>query len=318
MKVVLFDASEVYQFAVRIEENGERLYRKIAKRTTNLQVRDLFLFLADEDVKHRKQFAELLSKLEKPGTSQEGCTKRRANDTNSQRQIGITTLLGWPKERSTTEQQKENVMKMKTSWIGVWMAACAVGLFLASAPIAAAHCDTLSGPVISDAKLALEKGDVTPVLKWVKPEHEQEIKDAFNKALAVKNDPTEAKKAETSFFEVLVRIHRAGEGFAYTGIKDEPVEPIVAMSDKALDSGSADELIGKITAHVTASIRERFNKAAEAKKHVNDSVEAGRAYVAAYVEYMHYVEGIHLAVMGAGGHHEGGAEPAEGEQHHEE
>lgn len=65
MKAVLFDASEIYQFAVRIEENGERLYRKVAKRTTNLQVRDLFLFLADEDVKHRKQFAELLSKLEK-------------------------------------------------------------------------------------------------------------------------------------------------------------------------------------------------------------------------------------------------------------
>jgi hypothetical protein len=33
---------------------------------------------------------------------------------------------------------------------------------------------------------------------------------------------------------------------------------------------------------------------------------------------MHYVEGIHMAVMGAGGHHEGGAEPAEGEQHHQE
>lgn len=65
MKAVLFDASEVYQFAVQIEENGERLYRKIARRTKNLKVRDLFLFLADEDVKHRKQFAEMLSKLEK-------------------------------------------------------------------------------------------------------------------------------------------------------------------------------------------------------------------------------------------------------------
>jgi hypothetical protein len=32
--------------------------------------------------------------------------------------------------------------------------------------IAGAHCDTLDGPVVMTAKAALEKGDVTPVLKW--------------------------------------------------------------------------------------------------------------------------------------------------------
>jgi hypothetical protein len=37
-----------------------------------------------------------------------------------------------------------------------------------------AHCDTLNGPVIQSARTALEKKDVTPVLKWVKKEHEQE------------------------------------------------------------------------------------------------------------------------------------------------
>jgi len=32
--------------------------------------------------------------------------------------------------------------------------------------ISGAHCDTLEGPVVKAAKVALEKGDVTPVLKW--------------------------------------------------------------------------------------------------------------------------------------------------------
>jgi hypothetical protein len=35
-----------------------------------------------------------------------------------------------------------------------------------------AHCDTADGPVVADARVALEKGDVTPILKWVKPEAE--------------------------------------------------------------------------------------------------------------------------------------------------
>ncbi len=33
---------------------------------------------------------------------------------------------------------------------------------------AAAHCDTLDGPVVMEAKAALDKGDITPVLKWVR------------------------------------------------------------------------------------------------------------------------------------------------------
>jgi hypothetical protein len=31
-----------------------------------------------------------------------------------------------------------------------------------------AHCDTMDGPVVVAAKAALQEGDVTPVLKWVK------------------------------------------------------------------------------------------------------------------------------------------------------
>jgi hypothetical protein len=49
-----------------------------------------------------------------------------------------------------------------------------------------AHCDTLDEPVVATARLALENGDVTPLLKWVRAEEENEIKTAFQKTLDVR------------------------------------------------------------------------------------------------------------------------------------
>lgn len=191
------------------------------------------------------------------------------------------------------------------------IATVAIRFGLLAAGTALAHCDTMNGPVATAAKEALEKADVTPVLKWVKKENEQEIKTAFQKTLAVRAKGPEAKElADRYFFETLVRIHRAGEGAPYTGLKDEPVEPIVAMSDKALETGSADEMVKKITGHVAENIKERFNKVLDAKKHADESVEAGREFVEAYVIYTHYVEGIHAAILSEVGHQHEGAVPA--------
>lgn len=166
------------------------------------------------------------------------------------------------------------------------------------------HCDTTEGPIIPEAKAALEKGDVTPILKWVKPDHEAEIRAAFKKAVTVRAMGAEAKElAEQYFLETLVRIHRLGEGAPYTGIKDEPVKPIIAMADKALAEGSADAMIGRMSGHMGAAIREKFDKALQAHRTRDASVEAGREFVEAYVVYDHYVEGIHTAIMSAGAHH---------------
>src|SRR5512138_1337139 len=108
---------------------------------------------------------------------------------------------------------------------------------------ALAHCDTVKGPIIPEAQAALNSGDVTPVLKWVKKDNEAEIRAAFAKAVAVRAKGPEARElADQYFLETLIRLHRAGEGAPYSGIKDEPVAPIVALADKALADGSADEM----------------------------------------------------------------------------
>ena len=154
----------------------------------------------------------------------------------------------------------------------------------------------------------MEKGDVTPILKWVKKDNEAEIKTAFAKAVAVRAKGPEAKAlADQYFLETLVRLHRAGEGAPYTGIKDEPVEPIVAMADKALADGSVDEMIKKISAIWRRPSKRSLKRQWKPGKNKDKSVAAGREFVEAYVTYMHYVEGIHTAIMSAGGHHHEGA-----------
>lgn len=168
-----------------------------------------------------------------------------------------------------------------------------------------AHCDTMDGPVVKDAQAALEKGDVTDVLKWVPKKGEDEIRKMFQKTLVVRAKGPEAKElADMYFFETLVRIHRAGEGVAYTGLKPAgtPVAPPVAKADEALRKGNVDELAKKIAAAVEAGIRKRFAAAAEARRHRDKSVAAGRKFVAAYVQFTHFVENIHETVMGHGGH----------------
>lgn len=170
--------------------------------------------------------------------------------------------------------------------------------------LAWAHCDALDGPVVLEARAALEANDVKPLLKWVSAKDEAEIREAFAQAVAVRKLGAEAKKvADTYFLETLVRIHRAGEGAPYTGLKPAGmIDPAFAKADRALEGGSIDELAEAIAAHAAEGLRERYARAAEARKHASDSVEAGRKYVDAYVTYIHYVEGISNLIHGEAHH----------------
>ncbi len=162
-----------------------------------------------------------------------------------------------------------------------------------------AHCDQMDGPVVIDAQAALEEGDVARVLKWVLADDEGEIREAFDKTLVVREQSPEARElADRFFFETLVRVHRASEGVAFTGINPAgtPVSPGVARADRALEQGSVDELAKEIAEAVEESIRRQFEKTMEARAQMDESVEAGREFVAEYVPFVHYVKHLHDAV----------------------
>ena len=118
--------------------------------------------------------------------------------------------------------------------------------------------------------------------------------------------------ADRYFFETLVRVHRAGEGAPYTGLKPAgtPVDAGIRAADEAIGRAPAKAVAREVAEAVADGVRARYAKVAAAKPHAGDNVEAGRDYVAAYVDFMHYVEGIHAAAAGPA-HHGTGRKTAE-------
>lgn len=192
----------------------------------------------------------------------------------------------------------------------VYALALAAGVNLTAMGTAAAHCDSVDGPVISEAKQALASGDVTPLLKWVPSADEDYIKTVFDKTHQVHQQGGNAQAfADHYLFATLVKLHRASEGAPFTGIKPAGgIDPAVMAADQALLKGDIDTLIARIAAKFEQSVRERFNAALQARAHADESVLKGREFVNRYVQYVHYIEGVHTAISAGANHaHEGEA-----------
>jgi hypothetical protein len=162
---------------------------------------------------------------------------------------------------------------------------------------AAAHCDTLDGPVVGAARKALDTGNVNLVLVWVQEKDDAEIRKHFDKTRAVRKLNAQAKElADLYFFETLVRIHRAGEGAGYTGLKPAgQVEPPIAAADRSLKSGKLQEVAKLISGRMEQGLHRTFDAVMKTKEYRADDVAAGRAFSSAYVEYTHYVERLYGA-----------------------
>lgn len=193
-------------------------------------------------------------------------------------------------------------------WSG-WLAIASLYFYLMAAPVFA-HCDGLDGPVVKAARRVLETGNVNLVLVWVQPSAEPEIRAAFERALAVRKlDPDARDLADRYFFETLVRIHRAGEGAPYTGLKPagRDLGPAIPAADRAIETGSVEPLLELLTSSLGSGVRERFREVMARKDFDRNDPSAGRRFVQAYVEFVHYAEGAYQAARRrAGGHEAGG------------
>jgi len=165
-----------------------------------------------------------------------------------------------------------------------------------------AHCDGMDGPVVTAAKKALETGNVSLVLVWVKEKDEGEIKKAFQKTVAVRTlSPDVRELADIYFFETLVRIHRAGEGAPYTGLKPagRDLGPVIPAADKAIVDGNVEPLLNLLTRTVQEGIHEQFKHMMAKKNYKTNDVKAGREYIENYVTFVHYVERLYEAARKA-------------------
>lgn len=167
-------------------------------------------------------------------------------------------------------------------------------LLMIFTPTVFAHCDQMNGPLVKDAKKAIEQNNVNIALKWIPAVDETEIKDAFNLMMKVRDLSPEAKTlSERYFYETLVRIHRAGEGVAFTGIKPEgtPIDERVMAADKSIETNDLSPLKSLVAEKDLPELTDRFDKVMTLKNFDANNVEAGREYIEAYVLFFKFAEG---------------------------
>jgi hypothetical protein len=147
------------------------------------------------------------------------------------------------------------------------------------------HCDSLDGPVVRAAAHALDGGDVDLILPYVAADAEDELGDAFDLAIKARTlGAAAAQVADRYFYETAVRLHRAGEGAPYTGLKPAGLDvgPVIPLAEHAIDTSDPTELADFLTAAVRTETLARFAAMNAAKlSAADDGVAVARAYVQA-------------------------------------
>lgn len=169
------------------------------------------------------------------------------------------------------------------------------------------HCDSMDGPVVTAARRALEANDAGIALAYVAQEGEDEVRRAFEAALRIRDQgPAVREVADLHFFETVVRVHRAGEGAPYTGLKPAGLDhgPVIPVAEQAIESGSPDRLVELLTARVDEEVRARFGHVMELKARANGDLAANRAYVAAMLDLQVWSHGLYQATRASAHEHQ--------------
>lgn len=174
------------------------------------------------------------------------------------------------------------------------------------------HCDSLDGPVVVAAKQALESGRVELILPFVPADGEAEVRSAFEQTIEIRGQsPEVGELADRWFFENVVRVHRAGEGAPYTGVKPAGLSegPVIPIAERAIETGTGDELIAVLGDIVAEQVKHRLDHAMQLKAHADAGVAEAREYVEAMLGLQVWSHKLYLAALASahGGehHHEG-------------
>lgn len=157
----------------------------------------------------------------------------------------------------------------------------------------------MDGPVVTAAREALEANDIDIALPYVGSDGEAEVRRAFEAVIGVR-DQGEAVRdvADLHFFETIVRVHRAGEGAPYTGLKPAGLDhgPVIPVAERAIGTGSPGELIALLTSRLEDEVRKRFDRVMDLKAQDDGSVERRRDYVEAMLDLQVWSHGVHQAI----------------------
>ena len=160
------------------------------------------------------------------------------------------------------------------------------------------HCDSLDGPVVRAARQALDAANVAIVLPFVPKSGEREIIETFDKVMAARQaNATCREVADRYFFETVVRIHRAGEGAPFTGLKPAGLDvgPIIPIAEKAIESGSPAALDDALVTAVRHELADRFHHLQQVRAGADSGVDGARAYVTAMLGLQVWAHGVYQA-----------------------
>lgn len=184
------------------------------------------------------------------------------------------------------------------------------------------HCDSLDGPVVTAARQALEAGDVDLVLPFV-PEHgEAEVRAMFDTVLPVRDLNEDARDvADRLFFETVVRVHRAGEGAPYAGLKPAGLSqgPVIPLAERAIETGSPNPVADFLTGVLQDELKHRLEQVNTLTATKDRSVQDGRRYVEAMLGFEVYSHHLLQALQAPahGEHRDADHEHSHAEQVHE-
>lgn len=213
--------------------------------------------------------------------------------------------------------------KHKKIVLTIFSLAIVISLFMPAKNVDA-HCDSIDGPVVIAAQKAIETGNVNYVLPYVTEAGEAEVVAAFEKTMKAQNEDAEIRDTINYwFYETVVRVHRQGEGAAYTGIKPAGIDygPAIPAAEEAIETGSNEELKRLILTTVEQGIDERFNEMMEINVSSPDDVEAARERAEAELLFEKYIDQLYRDATAelsheshnqaqTGGHDHGGTDAA--------
>ncbi|MBM3599767.1 MAG: hypothetical protein FJX35_16265 [Alphaproteobacteria bacterium] len=157
----------------------------------------------------------------------------------------------------------------------------------------------MDGPVVTAARKALDSNNVNLALAFVPESGSAEVRAAFAKVQqARKAGPAARDVADLYFFETVVRLHRAGEGAAYTGLKPAGLDegPVIPIAERAISAGSPDALIEVLTETLREEVKHRFAHMKHLQHYNPDDLAKAREYVEAMLGLQVYAHQLHGAM----------------------
>jgi hypothetical protein len=172
------------------------------------------------------------------------------------------------------------------------------------------HCDSLDGPVVTAAARALQAGDVELMLPYVHADGEAGVRQAFARVLPLRAGSDEVRElADRWFYETVVRVHRAGEGAPYGGLKPAGLDPgpVLPLAEKAVETGDAEPVYEVLAAELRHQLEQRLRRVGELAAARDRSVADARAWVGAMLGFQVYAHHAHTALRSGphGEHHAG-------------